>query len=206
MTTARTNPSSAPPGKLAPLLVWLLMQLLALLLSISNAPLFARPAHAMETYALGIMLAVQVAAAVLLFPWLLRDATDILRVMVSAWLFDQLAGMLAMQEASDIVVATVGISTWLVGLSLWSGVCATMRMQLAAVALLSSASIGLVAAICVSMEFADESLPLSGALIWGVLWANLLAAGLARIFRRFFAPSYPPPSVRLSTSSEPKRP
>jgi hypothetical protein len=206
MTTAPNNPSPAAPGKLPPLLVWLLLQLLALLLAITNAPLLARPAHPMETYALEIMLSVQGAAAVLLFPWLLRDATDIGRVVVSAWLFDQLAGMLAMQNATGIAVAAAGISVWLVGLSVWSRVCATTRTQLAAVALLSAASIGLLAAMYTSMEFAEGSLSLSGALIWGVLSANLLAAGLALIFGRFFAPSYPPPNVRLSTSSEPNPP
>src|SRR4051794_35664528 len=73
MTRGKNVEAISDSARIAPLIAWLLIQLLALLLAAARVPLWARFDGAIESWALCWMLAMQVGASALLFPWLMSD-------------------------------------------------------------------------------------------------------------------------------------
>jgi hypothetical protein len=140
-THSYTSPSRSPLG---PLGLWLLLQLLALGVSAARIPFFAKsfPQPA-ELLATGVMLVVQIGAAALLFPYLLRDFRAAVMVVAASWPFIILAGFLTGQAERRILWGTVAyVTAWLLGLAVWRSALRSARAQAAGVAVATLVSIG----------------------------------------------------------------
>jgi hypothetical protein len=193
-----------PSGSLA-LLVWLLIQLAALLVATTNTTLWARPSSPIERFALPIMVAFQSGSAALLFPWLIPNFRAILAVLGSALLFDQLAGILATNSAAEIAIAAAGCLTWLSGLAAWRGVLHAPGAQLLGVSAASTGTLGFASCIYACSEFGEGPIRLTNTLLGGVILGNLLIALAVLWIARILAPSYPQAVVDLSTPREQNR-
>lgn len=99
-----------------PLLLWLTVQLLALLLAVLRVPLAAQHPQPAELLAAQILVVVQVTAAALLFPYLLRSAHTTAAVAVTTFPFLVLAGMLSAVPGTRLTVAGSYVIAWIVAL------------------------------------------------------------------------------------------
>lgn len=111
--TARSSPQANPDNNsLASLvLLWCALQLAAITLSASGVALWARPDRPVELLAPNHLLAVQIVACALLFPWLLGDWR---RAVVTA-----LTGTVMLQLAGLLSGATSALPWWFAALSMW---------------------------------------------------------------------------------------
>jgi hypothetical protein len=101
-----------------PLLLWLLIQLSALLLAAGRIPLAAQYPAPAEMLAAQVMAVVQVTAAAVLMPYLMRDAASSVVVVATAWPFAVLAGVLSALAAPTVALAGASVTVWLLALSL----------------------------------------------------------------------------------------
>ena len=198
-----------------PLTLWILVQLTALALAAARVPLLYRAPQPLERVAVHYVLAAQIVAAALLFPWLMRNvATGLCVILVSAP-FAQLAALLAEVELSRAAVAWGFAALWMSALLAWSAVLrASARARLVAVALAGALAIVGPVLRYLRYEFFHFDQPTSETTQWidpvscalaqlqagpmdawpWVAGACLLAGGvLARTWsgRRAVAPSYP---------------
>ena len=112
-----------------PLALWLALQLVVLLIPVTQTPLtdqFPRPA---ERQALYVMAAAQLALSALLFPVLFRAPFHAIAVIASTWPLLLLSGLLASAPAARIALAASYISAWLLTLSLWNSHLRSRRAQ-----------------------------------------------------------------------------
>ena len=100
-----------------PLLLWLLVQLSALLVACLRLPLAAKYPQPAEMLAAQLVVVAQVVAASLLFPYLLRDRRAALAVVASAWPFIALGGVLSALPAGRVVAAGAYVTLWLTALA-----------------------------------------------------------------------------------------
>ena len=117
-TAQPAHPAGTSAGITAPLLLWLLVQLLALLLAAGRVPLAAQYPQPAETLAAHVVAVVQVTAAALLMPYLMRDAAASVAVVATAWPFMVLAGVLSALPAARVAAAGASVTAWLVALAL----------------------------------------------------------------------------------------
>ncbi len=141
----------APPllpirkSPVSPLLIWLVLQLIALAIPIFRIPFFATKSFPStpESLALGGMLVVQIGSAALLFPFLTRDARATAMVIAASWPFTVLAGFLASHaDQRKIPAAAIYASAWLIGLALWNRALRSPRVKAAAVAVAALLAFG----------------------------------------------------------------
>jgi hypothetical protein len=127
----------------APVAVWLLIQLAVLSLSAARVPLWYGAAAPVERAAVGQMLAAQVVVCALLFPWLMRNlATGACVILVSAP-FVQLAATLAEVDFARAAGAWSLAALWMSALLAWSvALRASPRGRLLAVALAVALAVG----------------------------------------------------------------
>jgi hypothetical protein len=223
---AAQSPSTSPHWP--PLALWLTLQLLILLIPVSQTPLadqFPRPP---ERQALYIMAAAQLALSAFLFPVLFRPALNIPAVVASTWPLLLLSGLLASAPATRIALTAAYISTWLLTLALWNFFLKSPRARLTAVALACALVLGGPLLLYLRAEFnspAESQVPVDPiscafALIDAPApalapWRSVLALAIAALItaasfavRRYLrsrrgtapisAPSYPQPAERLS--------
>jgi hypothetical protein len=129
-----------PPTK--PLLLWLTLQLAVLALAAARVPLAAKYPRPAESLAIHLMLATQVAAAALLFPFILRDLRVATMVIVSTWPFDLLAAHLSALPAAQFLPAVSYVTLWLVTLTIWRSVVTSDMLQLVAVTVATAWALG----------------------------------------------------------------
>ncbi len=101
------------------------------------------------------MLAVQVAAASLLFPVLLQNWRSMAIAVVTAWPFAELAGFLADAQRNQWVAGEVYVSVWLVTLYLWAGILRNSWVRLFGVALAAILSLGGPVLLYLRSEFSE---------------------------------------------------
>jgi hypothetical protein len=101
------------------LLIWLLVQLVALALGAGRVPLAAHWVVPGERGASVEMLVGQIVVAGLLFPSLLKDASSALIVAASGWPMLRLAGLLGGEEVSHIYAAAMYVTVWIGVLAVW---------------------------------------------------------------------------------------
>ena len=119
-TTATPNPRAADPI-LAPLIVWLAVQMSALCLPTFRVPLSARYPRPEESLAVHVVVVVQITAAALLFPFLFRSITTSVIVIASAVPFLQLAAFLAtFTDNRRLTICAAYLVAWLAGLAMLS--------------------------------------------------------------------------------------
>jgi hypothetical protein len=116
-------PNLAPPHQPAirpltgPLLLWLLIQVAALLLAAARVPLAAQYPAPAEMLAAHVVAVVQVTAAAVLAPYLLRDVAAFAAAVATVWPFLVLAGALSATSSTTLAVAAAYVTAWLVALS-----------------------------------------------------------------------------------------
>ena len=105
-------------GITGPLLPWLIIQLLALLLATARVPLAARYPQPAELLAAHVMVVVQLTAAALLMPYLLRNWAAAVAVIVTAWPFLVLGGVLSALPTARLTALGGFVTAWLIAFAL----------------------------------------------------------------------------------------
>ncbi|MGB7156423.1 MAG: hypothetical protein WBD40_00065 [Tepidisphaeraceae bacterium] len=140
ISAAAPLPAHRSPA--APLFLWLVIQLIALALAALRVPLSARFPLPGEQFAIHIMIVVQVTAAALLFPLLLRDATTTLMVILTTVPFLQLAAYLSSVSLSRAGLAGGYVACWIATLALSRAMLRTRQAEMLGVALALAWSVG----------------------------------------------------------------
>jgi hypothetical protein len=169
-----------PQSIFIPILVWSALQIISLSISAARVQLWARMISPAENYALQLMLAVQVIAAAMIFPWLMRDARSSAFVILIAAPFLQLAGMLGERSGSEIAWTIFLAWTWLITLALWRTALRGKRAEMIGVAVASCMTIGSACVWYLQNEFADY--PFSQTVIYvGLIALSIIAAATALV-------------------------
>jgi hypothetical protein len=100
-------------------MLWLGVNLLALLIAAARLPYTARPPVALEQNAPMVLLFAQMTAAALLLPWLFRDWTTAALVILSALPMLQLTTVLANLPAASLLWPGAYLSLYLLMSALW---------------------------------------------------------------------------------------
>lgn len=109
MTSAKSAGNSIA---LAPIAVWLLVQLGALLIAVFRVPLAAQYPQPAEFQAVQVMQAAQFSVLALTFPWLLQTWRQALAVTTSGFAMILAASALAAWKTSEILPACVFLAAW----------------------------------------------------------------------------------------------
>lgn len=138
--SAPADPSGQPPAgatepfpttafpRTWPLLVWLLVQLAALLLSATRVPLAAQYPRAAERLAVYLLLATQLFAAAALMPWLLHGWRQSLLAAASSWPLLGIAAMLSTVPPGRALAAGGYLTAWVATLALWNAAAPSRRV------------------------------------------------------------------------------
>lgn len=113
------DPSAASNSPSAAILVWLLVQIGALMLAALRIPLWAHAPAGGEFLALAILGTTQILAGALLSPLLLRDWRSAAMTIATVWPMLFLAGFLASASMGSIILVGTYISTWILLLAIW---------------------------------------------------------------------------------------
>jgi hypothetical protein len=199
----RQQPLPGEQSFAAPVVSWVVIQLLALALSSARISLWPRPTLAVEDYALDIMLAAQVAGSALLFPWLMRNIRLATFVVLITLPFLQLAAILASAPTLVVFKTIALLWPWLISLALWRVVLVSERLQLIGVAAATSCSLGGAAMLYLRAEFSSQPwFDPRRAIEFGLAALFISAVISMFIAHRVGATGYPP---RVHVSSSPKR-
>lgn len=145
---ASVSAAASPPPPLAhrspagPLFLWLVVQLFALSLAALRVPLAARFPPPGEQFAIHTMLATQIIASALLFPFLLRDLPTSVMVILTLAPFVQLASYLSAVPITRAALAALYVGVWLTTLALWRAMLRSRRGQMVGVASAVALSLG----------------------------------------------------------------
>jgi hypothetical protein len=137
------------------LAVWLAVQLATLGAGAGRLQFWARAPDAGEQLALLYMVAAQVVAGSLLFPYLLADLRCTILAIVTAWPMAQLAGIVSDTSAPLFAIAEVYVSMWLLGLFFWSAILRSDWSKLLGAAIATMFAIGGPLLFYLRSEFAD---------------------------------------------------
>lgn len=154
-----TRRELSPGAATGPLLLWLGVQLLALALAAFGVPLAANWPRPAEGLAPQIMLAAQISASALLFPYLLRDWRTAALVAASAWPFLLIASVLAAAPLQRGAVAGAYVTAWLVALTVWRAAFPEAGARSVGVAIAAIVSIGSAAVWYLRSEYAQDGSP-----------------------------------------------
>jgi hypothetical protein len=163
MSTTDPSESPAHPPKspalqsTAPLLLWLGVQLGAILLAALQIPLAARYPEPAERLAPQLLLAVQVVAAGMLFPFLLRNWRHAINVAATGLPFQLAAGYLGGLAAREILPASVFVAAWILVLAVWRACLRSLGAQAIGVALAMCLTLGGGILRYLRVEFAPTS-------------------------------------------------
>lgn len=210
------NAASVAPVRL---LVWLLLQLLTILIPITQLPLSDKFPSPAERLAIDEMVIVQISLSALLFPMLVTSLSASLIIIASSWPFVLLAGVLSATPQVRTLAAGVYLTIWLLALACWSFVLTNRRARLIGSAAAGAISIGLAFLWYLQVEFSTQPNfvparfsiggPIKEVLgllhgeevasnSWLLIGAFLFASGLAASFcllnsrQHSLAPGYPP--------------
>jgi len=154
---ADAPPSAPPADSIAPaLFVWLLIQLFGLALAAARVQLSAHFPRPAESLAIDEMLVVQIAAAGMLFPWLLRSRARAIAVVLTAGPMLQLAATLASMPGSLVMLLWAYVACWCVPLAAWRFVLGR-RFALLGVAVANLLTLGGAAMWYLRAEFSHNA-------------------------------------------------
>src|SRR5438309_11262832 len=115
--------------------MWIVLQLLALALGASGAPLWAHHPLPRESLAAAVVFSGQIIALALLFPLLLPNRITSLAVAVMALPFIQLGGLLSGTSETSLMAASAYVELWLVGLAFLAAILREPVAQVVGVSL-----------------------------------------------------------------------
>jgi hypothetical protein len=165
------KPADSVPSNaisLAPILIWLLIELGALLLAAFRIPLAAEYPQPAEFYAVRVLLVVQFAWATMLFPSLLRTWAMTLIALCAAWVMLMLAAALSAWHIADVLPVAAFLSLWIVALGMIRAAL-PWKWQMVAAGLASTYVIGGALLWYLQSDF-GASLPVEPAIGFGPLW------------------------------------
>jgi hypothetical protein len=139
--------------------VWLAVQLAALGICAARTTLWARSPRASEQLALAVILAVQIAASSLLFPYLLRTWRFTLLAIVTALPLAQLASVLADASTSALLRGELYVIVWMIALRFWSCAILTDWSKLLATGFAALLALGAPLLWYLQLDFGRESPP-----------------------------------------------
>jgi hypothetical protein len=171
------------PGTTLPLIIWLLAQLAALSLAAGRVPLWARFPQPGELLAIQFLLAAQVAAASMCFPFLLRDLRAAACILATGWPMALIAGGLAAEPLSRVCTTEGYVSLFLIALTIWKISLRGSMWESCGAAVASLWAVGGAVLVYLRAEFAPGSPGLSDALE-GPLVTVVRAAGQTSFFAR----------------------
>jgi len=157
--TPKTLPHSPAPA----LFVWLVVQVIAIVLSACRVPLWARAPQAGEFLAMSFLLVAQVLSAALLMPRLVCDLRTAAMAAACAWPFTVLAGFLAAAPGALIFHAGAYLTGWLFCLWVWRLPLSSTKAQMIASGVAAAWSAGGVVLWYCRIEFASDAAPLTPA-------------------------------------------
>ena len=171
---ANRQPESIAVGALA---VWLAVQLVSLWISSRHWALWARAPDAAEQLAARQMLVVQLSASALLFPWMLRNISTALCVILVSAPMLIFAGEMSSEAAGPLGRAWAYLCAWLAGLCCLAHVMLSQRGQLITASAVACWVLGLPALAWLASEFLHSAPPTSRALTW----VDPIYGGLAQL-------------------------
>ena len=116
------NNAADPPASTSPsaaLLIWLILQIGALMLAAMRVPLWAHAPAGGEFLALAILGITQILAGALLSPLLNRDCRSTVIGIATVWPMLFLAGFLASASMGSVALVCAYVSSWLFLLAIW---------------------------------------------------------------------------------------
>ena len=117
-----------------PLLIWILIQLISLSLGCFALPLWAHHPSPRESLAVHEMIAFQMVAAGVLFPFLFPNFRTTVIAIGLIWPFIQLAGFLAAAPQSELQFVSIYVCLWITGLAACNPLLKTRQTALIAIA------------------------------------------------------------------------
>jgi hypothetical protein len=150
-------PQPATPSSTARLAVWLGLQLLVLLIPITQTPLsdkFPRPA---ERQALDELLVAQVILAAAFSSFLFRTWTTTLMLVAATWPLQQLAGMLSAYPPSRVIEGSAYATLWMLVVAGWQWVAGGTKWKNVVAAAASLFTVGGAILAYLHAEFAPGS-------------------------------------------------
>ena len=141
----------------APLIVWLILQLLVLGIATLRIPLAARYPEPAETLALHLMLSAQGVGAAMMFPFLLRDARCAVQVLAAAVPFQLAAAHLAGRGVWESIDAMLFVDAWILTLAIWSAALRSDRLRAIGVCVATCLTLGGGILQYIRGEFASDS-------------------------------------------------
>jgi hypothetical protein len=168
-----------------PLIVWIVIQLIAIILSAIHIRLWATAPRATETLALDELLFAQFLISSLLFPFLCRTWQSTTAMILTSLPMIAFAATLAGIGDSICIACWLNLSIWLLGLLCFRRLLPTPAAELIAVATLSTLNISAIL-ICyltaemTSTELHGEFIPLPAAIIMihAPHWPTFLPAAI----------------------------
>jgi hypothetical protein len=124
--------------RLGAILIWIVLQLLALALAAGRVPLWAHHPSPRESLATVEVAAFQIISTALLFPLLLPNFSTSCAIVALSLPFVHLAGILADDPEIRLLVVSALVALWIGGLALLGGALRTPRAQAVGVAIMSS--------------------------------------------------------------------
>jgi hypothetical protein len=155
-----------------PLLVWLLVQLAALILAALRVPLAAQYPQPAEFQAVRVMLGFQFIWATILLGSLLANWRMAVIAICSAWMFLLLAAVLAGWSLIEVVPSAGFLSLWMVVLATIAYAARSMRWRMIFSAVASTYVLGGALLIYLQSDFGSTS-PQATNLIYGPLYIAL---------------------------------
>jgi hypothetical protein len=156
---------SAPPRRdpwqihIAPLALWLAVQLTVLGLSAARVPLWARAGEPIEQRALAQLAIAQLVVAALTFPWVLRNLATSAAIILTAAPMLQLASLLAQASTIETLLAWGFVSAWIVCGALWARTLRSTVARSVGVAVAGVLVIGIPLGRYLTLEFSTHGAP-----------------------------------------------
>jgi len=155
--------NNATSSLIAPLLVWSIVQLIALLASAARVRLWATFPASGESLALIELLTIQLIASSLVFPFLCRTRGSTLAISLTSLPAFAFAGFLSQANWTAVLACFAFLALWLIGLAGWREVVRTEPAQLIAISIASIFAIGGAVVGYLMREAGKEVLGLSSA-------------------------------------------
>ncbi len=124
-----------------------------MILAAARVPLAARYPEPAEQLAPHVLVATQVIAAALLFPFLLREWRVAIQLIATAIPFQFAAAILAGWDVRSIADSAACVAVWIVALSLWTASIRTEKSRALGIALASFLTLGAGIAHYLRLEF-----------------------------------------------------
>jgi hypothetical protein len=146
-----------PPSPTPRLALWLALQLLVLLIPITQTPLsdkFPRPA---ERQALDELLIAQLVLAAAFSPFLFRTWATTLMLVAATWPLQQLAGMLSAYPPGRVIEGGAYVTLWMLVVAAWQWVVGGTKWKKVVAAAASLSAVGGAVLAYLHAEFAPGS-------------------------------------------------